>query len=240
MRSLANSGPDNITSRILNRFGDDRWKKEFGWENSPQKPPGRAYLRQPAQPQPRPKVLKLSSVPIPAFGTAPTQQRISAGTGQAAHQTDLGQCRADQRKHRQKARRIQRRHAANYQRGKNAGYPCMDSPRLAGRHRHASSGIRPLARRIGRHRNGVQRLRAAHQAKIHGLSTGAKVERIDGKYPFVATHTHQTIADRHLGDLDRPDVIQRPGNDNIDNRKLVRVGTLRQFIDDPRIRQKTR
>jgi molybdopterin-containing oxidoreductase family iron-sulfur binding subunit len=62
--------------------------------------------------------------------------------------------------------------------------------------------------------------------------TGASVERIEGKYQLVATHTHQTIADRHLGDLN-DQTIQRPGNDSIDNRKLVRVGTLQQFIDDP-------
>jgi MoCo/4Fe-4S cofactor protein with predicted Tat translocation signal len=62
--------------------------------------------------------------------------------------------------------------------------------------------------------------------------TGAQVSRIEGSYQLVATHTHQTIAERRVGDLDA-EVIQRPGEDSLDNRKLVRVGTLQQFIEDP-------
>jgi molybdopterin-containing oxidoreductase family iron-sulfur binding subunit len=62
--------------------------------------------------------------------------------------------------------------------------------------------------------------------------TGATVERIEGKYELVATHTHQTIADRRLGELD-DQTIQRPDDDSINNRKLVRVGTLGQFIENP-------
>ncbi len=62
--------------------------------------------------------------------------------------------------------------------------------------------------------------------------TGADVRRIDGSYPLVATHTHQTIAERRELDLDA-EVVQHPGNDSLDNRKLIRVGTLQQFVDDP-------
>jgi molybdopterin-containing oxidoreductase family iron-sulfur binding subunit len=64
------------------------------------------------------------------------------------------------------------------------------------------------------------------------FATGAEVRRIDGSYPLVATHTHQTISERRVGDLDA-EVVQRPGDDSLDNRKLVRMGTLQQFIDDP-------
>jgi molybdopterin-containing oxidoreductase family iron-sulfur binding subunit len=61
---------------------------------------------------------------------------------------------------------------------------------------------------------------------------GAEVIRISGSYPLAATHTHQTIAERRVGDLDA-EVIQHPGDNSLDNRKLVRVGTLKQFVDDP-------
>jgi MoCo/4Fe-4S cofactor protein with predicted Tat translocation signal len=61
---------------------------------------------------------------------------------------------------------------------------------------------------------------------------GAQVRKIEGTYELVATHTHQTIAERRVGDLDA-DVVQRPGDDGIDNRKLIRVGTLDQFRADP-------
>jgi Fe-S-cluster-containing dehydrogenase component len=64
------------------------------------------------------------------------------------------------------------------------------------------------------------------------FAIGAEVRRIDGTYPLVATHTHQTIAERRVGDLDA-NVVQRPGDDSLDNRKLIRVGTLGQFLDDP-------
>jgi molybdopterin-containing oxidoreductase family iron-sulfur binding subunit len=62
--------------------------------------------------------------------------------------------------------------------------------------------------------------------------SGATVQRIDGNYELVATHTHQTIESRRVDDI-QTEVVQRPGDDDIDNRKLVRVGTLQQFIDDP-------
>jgi MoCo/4Fe-4S cofactor protein with predicted Tat translocation signal len=61
---------------------------------------------------------------------------------------------------------------------------------------------------------------------------GADVRRLDSTYPLVATHTHQTIADRQVGDLDA-NVVQHPGDDNLDDRKLIRVATLQQFVDDP-------
>jgi MoCo/4Fe-4S cofactor protein with predicted Tat translocation signal len=61
---------------------------------------------------------------------------------------------------------------------------------------------------------------------------GAQVQKIEGAYSLAATHTHQTIAERRVGDLDA-EVIQHPDDDSIDNRKLVRVGTLQQFVDDP-------
>ncbi|HEX4054014.1 MAG TPA: TAT-variant-translocated molybdopterin oxidoreductase [Tepidisphaeraceae bacterium] len=66
---------------------------------------------------------------------------------------------------------------------------------------------------------------------------GAEVRRIEGTYFLVATHTHQTIDQRREGLLDS-DVIQHPGEDKIDNRNLVRVGTLRQFVDDPQFVKK--
>lgn len=65
-----------------------------------------------------------------------------------------------------------------------------------------------------------------------GFAVGADVQRLSSTYPLVATHTHQMIADRQVGELDA-NVVQHPGDDSLDNRKLIRVGTLGQFIDDP-------
>ncbi|MDP9174041.1 MAG: TAT-variant-translocated molybdopterin oxidoreductase [Planctomycetota bacterium] len=70
--------------------------------------------------------------------------------------------------------------------------------------------------------------------------TSAQVSRTGQTHELVRTHTHQTIASRHL---DGPypidaEVIDRPGDDSLDNRKLVRVGTLAQFIADPRFAKK--
>ncbi|HEY1921858.1 MAG TPA: TAT-variant-translocated molybdopterin oxidoreductase [Tepidisphaeraceae bacterium] len=65
-----------------------------------------------------------------------------------------------------------------------------------------------------------------------GFATGADVRRLDSSYQLVATHTHQMIADRHVGELDAK-VVQRPGDDNLDDRNLIRVATLGQFIEDP-------
>jgi len=65
----------------------------------------------------------------------------------------------------------------------------------------------------------------------------ADIIRTGATYPLVATHTHQTIADRQLYDL-QAQTIQRPGEENIDNRKLVRVATLSQYIDDPHFVEK--
>jgi MoCo/4Fe-4S cofactor protein with predicted Tat translocation signal len=61
---------------------------------------------------------------------------------------------------------------------------------------------------------------------------GAEVAKIEGSYQLVATHAHQTIASRKVGDLEAH-VVQHPGSDELDNRKLIRAGTLGQFIDDP-------
>ena len=65
----------------------------------------------------------------------------------------------------------------------------------------------------------------------------ADIVRTGATYPLVATHTHQTIADRQLYDL-QAQTIQHPGEENIDNRKLVRVATLSQYIDDPHFVEK--
>jgi MoCo/4Fe-4S cofactor protein with predicted Tat translocation signal len=62
--------------------------------------------------------------------------------------------------------------------------------------------------------------------------TGAQVVKTGGTYQLVATHTHQTIASRQELDLEAR-VVQRPGDNDVDNRKLIRVGTLAQFLDDP-------
>ena len=168
-RSLANSGRDNITSRISNRSGDGRWKKAFGWEISPRSRVAAAPSTAVAAPTST-EGFEIVFRPDPCvWDGSYTNNAFLQELAKPTHQTDLGQCRADQRKYRPKARRIQRRYAANYQRGKNAGYPRMDSPRLAGRYRYASFGIRPLARGIDRHGNGVQRLRADGQRRIRGL-----------------------------------------------------------------------
>ncbi len=70
-----------------------------------------------------------------------------------------------------------------------------------------------------------------------GFATGADVQRLDSTYPLVATHTHQMIADRRVGELNA-NVVQHPGEDILDNRNLVRVATLQQFIDDPNFVEK--
>ncbi len=62
--------------------------------------------------------------------------------------------------------------------------------------------------------------------------TSVQIRKIGGTYPLVATHTHQTISSRREADLDAR-VVQRPGDDSLDNRKLIRVGTLQQFVEDP-------
>ena len=62
-----------------------------------------------------------------------------------------------------------------------------------------------------------------------------QVTKTTNTHDLVATHTHQSIDDRHLGGPDplNAAVIDRPGPDDIDNRKLIRVATLQQFIEDP-------
>jgi molybdopterin-containing oxidoreductase family iron-sulfur binding subunit len=64
------------------------------------------------------------------------------------------------------------------------------------------------------------------------FATGADVRKIEGSFPLVATHTHQTIESRQEGDL-KDEVVQTPGDHDLHDRKLIRVGTLQQFIDDP-------
>jgi molybdopterin-containing oxidoreductase family iron-sulfur binding subunit len=61
---------------------------------------------------------------------------------------------------------------------------------------------------------------------------GARVAKVPGHHPLVVTRDHQTIADRRVGKL-QARVTQRPGDEDIDNRRLIRVATLRQYIDDP-------
>jgi molybdopterin-containing oxidoreductase family iron-sulfur binding subunit len=61
---------------------------------------------------------------------------------------------------------------------------------------------------------------------------GAKVERTEGHHPLVITREHQTIESRRVGNMDAH-VTQRPGDESVDNRRLVRVATMQQFLEDP-------
>ncbi|HEX4797586.1 MAG TPA: TAT-variant-translocated molybdopterin oxidoreductase [Humisphaera sp.] len=70
--------------------------------------------------------------------------------------------------------------------------------------------------------------------------TTAKVARTGEKYPLVTTHAHQTIAQRGLpGPVPlEAGVVAHPNDENLDNRRLVRVGTLSQFVEDPMFAKK--
>jgi molybdopterin-containing oxidoreductase family iron-sulfur binding subunit len=74
------------------------------------------------------------------------------------------------------------------------------------------------------------------------------VAKTDRTYALAAAHLFQSIEQRQLGDLIKPEVVGRPEEHHehdrheaereIDNRKLVRVATLEQFKADPHFAQK--
>ncbi len=106
------------------------WLGNFNAESPPLKPPATTSA---GPPRPPPATFDLIFRPDPCvWDGSYTNNAFLQETRQAAHQTDLGQRGPDQREQRAKARRIQRRHAANHQRGPVAGYSRMDFARLAG------------------------------------------------------------------------------------------------------------
>jgi molybdopterin-containing oxidoreductase family iron-sulfur binding subunit len=92
------------------------------------------------------------------------------------------------------------------------------------------------------------------------FASDLQISKTGETYKFAPAHIHQSIEERSLGDLMRPEVVGRPqehhdhehdhehahdhGYDReaaereIANRKLVRVATLEQFKADPRFAQK--
>ena len=91
------------------------------------------------------------------------QQRLAAGARQAAHEADLGQRRADRPATAQKLGADDRgRRQAHVRRPQGRGAR-VGHARPGGELRHGAPRLRPHARRPRRRRQGLRRLRAAHE-----------------------------------------------------------------------------
>ena len=74
----------------------------------------------------------------------------------------------------------------------------------------------------------------------HSLfATDLQIARTGRTYNLVVTRTHHSVESGTLGGIIKPEVVAHPeGNDDIQNRKLIRVATLAEFQADPLFVQK--